>query len=91
MDVQALLELKLINYDEFEAYVLFNNSEMGRNWLDKTMKIAFMDEPSPDMVTGVVFAYLSGRGSFIRNIISAIDKVNQLLKDTPNHDGSNTE
>lgn len=81
MDAQGLLDLKLINYDEFEAYILFHNSEMGRNWLNKMMKISFMDEPSPDMVRGEVFAYLSGRGSIIRNLISAIDKVNQLIKD----------
>lgn len=90
MNVEDLLRGQLISYEEFEAYILFSNSEMGKQWFDRMTLHTFMDEPSPENCNGLVFAYMDGRRSIFRNIRSIIDKVNQLIKGTPD-DNNGTE
>lgn len=84
MTLQDLLDLKKITYIEFEIYMLFACSEMGRSWFNASLMDSFMDQPSPNHCHGEVFAYMDGRRSIFRNIKSVMDNVENLLKETLN-------
>lgn len=87
--IEDLLSVGKISSEQYEAYVLFEMSEMGRKWLkDRTMDV-FMEEPAEAACHGEPFAYISGRASLLRNIHAIIEFVNKQLRELEN-DGSNS-
>ncbi|MBX4189678.1 hypothetical protein KW791_00050 [Candidatus Parcubacteria bacterium] len=82
--VDGLLKLEKINRDEYDTYMLFAQSEMGRAWFERRVWETYMDEPSPDHCIGEAFAYCDGRRGIFRNIKSTIEKINHLLKEQAN-------
>jgi hypothetical protein len=82
--LDELLVAGKINKDEYDDYLLFAMNDRGRQWLDRRIMEAFMDEPSPEHCVGEAFAYTVGRGGILRGIRSSIEKVNYLLKEREN-------
>ena len=81
MKLEDLLSAGHISQNDYETYVLFSHSEMGRKWFENMIIETFMDEPSPQHCIGEAFAYTDGRRSIFRNIKNVIDGINQLIKE----------
>jgi hypothetical protein len=91
MTLEELLVSKFITKEMHDDYVLFAISETGRNWLNRMMHETFMDQPGPNNCKGVAFAHMDGCRQPLRNILSLIDKINMMIKETPNDDRSKSE
>jgi len=88
MTLEQLLISKRISKEQYDDYVLFGVSESGRNWLNRMVRETFMDQPAPDNTKGIVFAYMDGTRSLLRNILMLIDHINQMIKEFSNDDRS---
>lgn len=80
-----------ITYDEYESYLLFATSDIGRKWLDRRIREAFMSQPAPDKCTGTIFAYMDGTRQIFRDLIRVIDKIQYLLEEINNDDNAGSE
>lgn len=83
MTLEQLLISKRITKEQYDDYVLFGVSETGRNWLNRMVHETFMDQPAPDNTKGVIFAYMDGTRSLLRNILLLIDHINTMIKELP--------
>ena len=90
MTLEQLLISKRISKEQYDEYVLFSVSETGSNWLKRMVHATFMDQPAPDNTKGVIFAYMDGTRSLLRNILSLIDQINQMIKELPDDRDNNT-
>jgi hypothetical protein len=86
MTLEDLLISKLISKEMHDDYILFSVSETGSAWLKRRMHETFIEEPSPENCVGEAFAYCEGRRSLLRNILSLIERIETMLKETPNDD-----
>ncbi len=85
MLLDDLLASKHISYEEYRVYMLFQISEMGREWFQTMMLITFMDEASPEGM-GIALAVTEGRRGIFRDIQRTVDKINHLLEVLPHDD-----
>jgi hypothetical protein len=74
-----LLKAKKITSEQYEAYMVFHMSEVGRNWFNRMLMETFMSEAPPELMLAGALAHLEGRRSIIRQIKLDIDTVEQLL------------
>jgi hypothetical protein len=78
--LDELLQLKKININQYEIYMLFEASEVGKKWLNYLRDEAFLDTPLPNL-TPELLAYQHGRCSVARDIIVTVNYIQQLLKE----------
>lgn len=77
--IDELLKSGKISKPEYDVYMLFHASEMGRNWFEQGLLDTFMDQPAPDNCKGVTFAYIDGTRNTFRNIKHTLDRIFKLL------------
>lgn len=82
--IDDLLSSKKISQEDYDLYVLFQTTELGRKCLDKMTYEAFMDEPNDKEYCEVGFAFYDGRRSVFRDIHRAIKFVEDKLRNDNN-------
>jgi hypothetical protein len=79
-----LLVSKKITKEEYDIYVLFELSEMGKQYMNRMVHDSFMDCASPFDMRTEILAYGEGRRSIFREIKIIVENINNLLGS--NHD-----
>lgn len=73
-----LLHARVIDKFEYDSYLLFEVSELGRAYLKNALEMVILEEPINPNVGSVM--KIDGRRSVWREIKIAINKINQLLQ-----------
>jgi hypothetical protein len=85
MDVNDLLRLEKITKDEYDDYVIFEMTDLGRAKLQKWIKRYILTEDhTAGNFRGTGFAFFFGRISFIQDICRNIELVKIKLKEQDN-------
>lgn len=73
-----LLNSKRINPFEYDSYLMFELSDLGRNYLKNALDSVVLEEPMQCKKDNVM--YIDGRRSVWREIKIAINRINSLLE-----------
>lgn len=79
--LDELLKAKDILPEQYDVYVLFEASELGRKVLKSMIDHYFMEEPADMDYKGEGFAYYSGRQSVLREIRRTISFIQKKIKE----------
>lgn len=82
--IDELLKMQLISQEDYDLYVHFQISELGRKLLSQGMMKTFMDEPPQTDFRGERFVFNDGRRSVFKDIHGAILRVEELLREQAN-------
>jgi hypothetical protein len=85
MNVLDLYKDNKINESEYMSYLLFNDYDLGHNFLKKQFEGVNMEEP-PSLEHPAAFAWADGRRSVWRDIKNKIARVQFLLENTEDKD-----
>ena len=82
--LDELLAAKKITYEQAETYQLFECSTLGKKWLQKKMYETFMEEPPKEYINGELLGLIDGRRSIIREVLSEIEHINNVIREYQN-------
>jgi hypothetical protein len=82
--IEDLVKAKKISQHQYDLYMLFHATELGRKCLTRMTEEAFMDEPTAGEFSSTGFAFYDGRRSLLRDIHRAIDIVVDSLRENLN-------
>jgi len=83
--LKTLLETKKISKTEYHIFLLFELTDLGKEFCHKFQEKLFMEEPA--VMTNTGYAWVDGRKSMFREIKRTIDFVYQQIEAIKN-DGS---
>jgi hypothetical protein len=86
--IEELLKGGKISPEDFDLYLHYQVSELGRKLLNQGTMNTFMEEPSEKDFTGERLGFNEGRRSVFRDIHLAILRVQQSIKESLNDNGS---
>lgn len=81
MSVVDLYNSGKIDHREYRSYLLYEGSDLGREYLRDSFEGVYMEEP-PSLESEASFAWQDGRRSNWRDIKRAIAKVKFLLENS---------
>lgn len=73
-----LLHARVIDKFEYDTYILFEVTDLGRAYLKNALEMVILEEPINSNTESVM--KIDGRRSVWREIKIAINKINQLLQ-----------
>ena len=73
-----LLHARVIDKWEYDSYILFEVTDLGRAYLKNSLEMVVLEDPINPNVDTVM--KIDGRRSVWRDIRIAINKINQLLQ-----------
>jgi len=85
--IEQLLEAKMISPEDFDMYMHYQVSELGRKLLTQGTMSTFMDEVPATEFNGERLGFNDGRRSVFRDVHLAILRVEQKLKEHANDNG----
>jgi hypothetical protein len=85
MSIVDLYKDNKINECEYKTYLLFNDYDLGYEYLTKQFEGINMEEP-PSLDSEAAFSWADGRRSIWRDIKNRIARVQYLLDNTEDKD-----
>lgn len=79
-----------IDKQVFDTYILFESTELGRDFLKRMLEAIVLEEP-PLHGEGTAYAWQDGRRSVWRDIKNAINYVNEKMTESKEHDDRDYE
>lgn len=85
--LEEILKAKRITIEQYEVYMLYECTELGRKVFNRMMFDTFMDEPQDKEFSETGFAFYDGRRALCRDIKRVILFVQDKLKEAE-HDNT---
>lgn len=82
--IEELLKAGKISRFDYLCFMVFTCNEYGRELYDKALMDTLMEEPASGNDLGIQFAFIAGKRAFFKDIKSALDFVNQQMKEVNN-------